>query len=132
MKYLKLIIISLICLLASCVNTKKKYVVDEFTQKQFKDAYKTAVFYGCFNKATDNQLNQLCEKTKDLKLASETAVVLHAGIEEAVALGENEALKIQKIEYDDYQGKRPLLSHCYCFSISQKVDSIASVKYGKH
>ncbi len=132
MKSLKIITISAICLLASCANTKKKYVVDEIKQKQFKDAYKTAVFYGCFNKATENQLNQLCETAKDLKLASETAVVLHEGIKEAVALGENEVLNIKKIEYDDYYAKRPLLSHCYCFSISQKVDSIATLRYTKH
>ena len=102
------------------------------TKKGFILAYKTAVFYGCVNAATNRNLDEFCVNNNDLSLAGETAILYHSVVLDAVNAGAELAKKIKAPIYSDYQGKRPIFSDCMDFAFREKyIDSMARVEYNK-
>jgi len=114
-------------LVCSC-KTKKESLYP--TKDDFIQAYKIAVFYGCYNEATGNQFSKFIGENEDLGLASIVAVIYHAETELARNLGSNFGKTIQPSEYADYQGKSPYFSSCAYYAFySREVDSIANALY---
>ena len=70
---------------------------------------KTSVFYSCYNEATKNKLNELCNQTNDLKLAQEASILFNSGVEHASIIGKKEVKNIKSIDYADYEGKKTIL-----------------------
>lgn len=81
------------------------------------------------NSATDGNLYKFSEKNKDLGVATEVAVIYHSDVEHAKNVGIKLSSKIRKIDYSDYNGKKPIFSDCIEFAFSEYVDSIAKIKF---
>lgn len=126
MKY-KYLILTFIILFYSCkVNkdigsTKDVYIL----------AYKKAVLYECINSATNGNLYKFSRENNDLGTAPQVAIIYHSDVKSAKILGASLSTKIKKINYSDYQNKKPIFSDCVGFAFSKYVDSIARNRYKK-
>lgn len=113
---------------ASILSCKKDNVVD-CSEGEYLMAYKKSVFYECVNSATNGNLYKFSDENNDLGTATEVAVIYHSDLEHAKEVGIRMSSKIRKIDYSDYNGKRPIFSDCIEFAFSEHVDSIAKHKY---
>lgn len=124
------IIIILFVLTYGC--TSKHKIVYE-SEEAFIQAYKISVFYGCMNKATNENFQKLILENNDLGTAPQVAVIFHAEVEQAIKVGEEFSEGIKEINYSDYKGKKPIFSDCsYYAFFSKEVDSIAKANYRKN
>ena len=102
------------------------------TKKGFIFAYKAAVVHGCINSATNGNLREFTKNNNGLGLATETAVLYHSVVLEAVNAGAKLSKRIRASNYSDYQGKKPIFSDCIRFGFREKsIDSMARVQYKK-
>lgn len=99
------------------------------TKAEYVRAYKKAVLYGCLNEASNKNFEKLTRENNGLGLAVETSVLYHHEVLKAKELGSQLSEKIRKINYSDYNGKKPIFSDCVDFAFSKYVDSIAKSKY---
>lgn len=127
MKYMKIILI-VVFIAISCKSQKKNDLEDE---EMFVIAYKTSVLYSCINEATDGNFSKFSKENNDLALSVPVAVLQHAEINKAKALGISLSKKIKSIDYADYEGKKPIFSNCVEYSFSKEVDSLARLEYKK-
>lgn len=122
---ISVIIIPMIILFNSCKS--QKHIGS--TEKEYIMAYEKAVFYGCFNEATNGNFAEFTLANNDLGTAIETAILYHSDVLNAIELGAKLSNNIREINYADYQGKKPIFSDCMEFAFSKYVDSIAKKKY---
>lgn len=102
------------------------------SKKDFIFAYKSSVFYGCLNEATNNNFSEFSKNNNDLGLAPMVAIIYQAETEDAIKLGKIYSKKIKSSTYGDYQGKSPIYSSCSHYAFySKEVDSITLAKYEK-
>ncbi len=102
------------------------------SKEDFMYAYKSSVFYGCMNGATENNFSNFSKNNNDLGLAPMVAVIYHAETQNATELGEKYSKQIKPSNYGDYQGKSPIFSSCAYYAFySKEIDSIANAIYRK-
>lgn len=94
-------------------------------------AYKKAVLFGCINKATNGKFQDFSKNNNDLGIALEVAILYHYEAIEAKKIGEKLSNKIRTIDYDDYEGRKPIYSDCVSYAFNKEIDSIAREKYKK-
>lgn len=112
------------------LGCKSKYESIYQSKEDFMYAYKSSVFYGCMNGATNDNFSKFSKNNNDLGLAPTVAVIYHAETQEATELGEIYSTKIKPSTYSDYQEKSPIFSSCAYYAFySKEVDSIANTKY---
>jgi len=116
----------ILILFGSCKTTFNKY---GFTKEEYINSYKRAVLYGCLNESTEGGFQMFLQENKDLGIAPEVAVLLHSEILKAKTIGGNYSKKIKPINYEDYEGLKPIFSGCVAYSFSKEVDSIAKEKF---
>lgn len=129
LKFIKRFIIYLVFIyfVSSCGAYKKININKE--EENFVFAYKKAVLYGCINEATNNNLSLFCSENNDLGLAFETEIIHHEDVINAVNKGKLLSKKIRIINYEDFEGKKPIFSDCINFAFSTEIDSIARVRF---
>jgi hypothetical protein len=127
---MKKILSILFFVLISC-NSSQKIIVSNLEEETFVQAYKTAVFYGCVNEATNDNFNKFSKENNDLGLATTVAILNHSTNEDAVNYGKEISKKVRTINYADYEGKKPIFADCMAFAFSKEVDSIARIQFLK-
>ena len=128
---MKKIVIILFFVLISC-KTSQKVNVSDSDEESFVQAYKTSVFFGCVDEATNGNFNKFSKENNDLGLATTVAILNHANNEVAMNYGRNGSKKIRTIEYADYDGKKPIFADCLAFASSKETHSIARLEFKKN
>lgn len=118
---------AVILTLLSC-NAKKE---PQYQSKEaFLQAYKTSVFFGCIDEATNGNFSEFSRENNDLGLAPQVAVIYHAETQQARELGTELSKRIKPSSYMDYEGRAPIYSDCVSYAFfSAEVDSIARAEY---
>lgn len=98
-------------------------------ENDYIESYKFVVFFECVNSSTYGSMNQYVEENNDYGVAREVGVIYHSDFKLAKQVGSQFSKNIQVLEIPDNIGKKPVLSKCYEYSISDYVDSIAKARF---
>lgn len=120
--------ISLTLMMFSC--KAQQNIVDK-KEEDYVLAYKKTVLFGCLNEATNGEFQNFSKNNNDLGLSVEVAVLFHHEAKEAKKIGKKLSKKIRTIDYDDYEGRKPIYSDCVSFAFNKEIDSIARVQFKK-
>lgn len=116
--------------LLSCTTTRKKTSSGIYvTEKDYIEAYKTSVFYGCMNEGTKGNFSKFLQQENDLGLFTQVEMIFQSNVKEAKTLGQLYSKKIVPFSYGDGAGKVPNFSKCFLYSQSPEVDSFARASY---
>jgi hypothetical protein len=128
MKKILFIIVSL-TIFYSCKSSKSSLV--NVSKDDYVLAYKTSVLYGCLSESTNEDFQKIMKENDDLGLAIESEILGKIEVTRLAQIGSNLSKNIQKIDYADYEGKKPIFSNCVQFAFSKEIDSIAKEEYKK-
>ncbi|MBX2953331.1 MAG: hypothetical protein KF870_12560 [Leadbetterella sp.] len=124
----KLVIVGILTLWACACTSSQKGI--GAPKKDYIRAFKIAVFHGCLNEGTKGDFDRFLRDAGDLGLAREVAILHHTETTKAFEVGEAYSYKILPYEYEDYEGRRPLTSHCAQYAFySREVNSMAKKMY---
>lgn len=122
----KLTYLLLIVIFYSCKSTKPQWPTQE---RDYIDAYKKAVLYGCLNESTGGNFQKMLIENDDLCLYTEVQIIYHDTYEKAKSHGSNYARTIEKVSLPDIENKIPGFSQCVSYAFGREVDSIARASY---
>jgi hypothetical protein len=127
----RFLILSII--LTSCYCSKHTISKSaNINKSDYVNAFKAYVFSGCFNESTNEKFNKFLIANNDLGLFSENEIIFHSVSNFADSIGREFSRNIKPFDYGDGQGLMPNYSGCYLFSLSEKIDSLAIIKYNNY
>ncbi len=119
------------CLFLLACNASKRNKASDFSvnKEDYIKSYKVAFICGCINEGTKEKLANIIKENNDLGLFTEVEVMSHQKVKEADSIGRTFSYKIKPLNYGDANNKKPIISRCIYYSLSNEVDSLAKASY---